>query len=108
MYGFDSIQTTIEDFRCGYLQQQLLAVRIGHRRNSRVGVFYLIFLTILATQRLLLLKIKVNRFHRTHARRNKGDYFENLLFMQILFETQQIFALKTSFAQKRHDKYPIF
>ena len=28
MYGFDSIQTTIEDFRCGYLQQHLLTVRI--------------------------------------------------------------------------------
>ena len=28
--------------------------------------------------------------------------------MQILFETQQLVALKTSFARKCHDKYPIF
>ena len=28
-------KTTKEDFRCGYLQQQLLTVPIGHRKNSR-------------------------------------------------------------------------
>ena len=35
MYGFDSIQNNQRRLRCGYLQQQLLTVRIGHRKNSR-------------------------------------------------------------------------
>ena len=68
--------------------------------NSRVGVFYPFFLTILATQRLLLPQIKVNRCQRTHARRKKGDYFENLRFIQILFETQQIFVQKNVICAK--------
>ena len=58
---------------------------------------------------LLLPQIKVNRYQRTDERRKKGDYFENLRFIQILFETQPILApKKRHLRKKRHDKYLIF